>query len=83
MSVIASKRGETKLKVIDCAEKLANYTINIVSNEKHFPKRYRWIFASKIGDSVMRWGNATKEINHLIKVYKKEKINHENERPNH
>lgn len=53
MSVIASKRGETKLKVIDCAEKLANYTINIVSNEKHFPKRYRWIFASKIGDSAI------------------------------
>lgn len=42
------------MKVIDEAEKLANYTVNVVSNEKHFPKRYRWIFSSKIGDSALK-----------------------------
>ncbi len=54
MAVVQGKRSETKLKVVDEAEKLANYTINMVTQEKHFPKRYRWIFSGKIGDSAIR-----------------------------
>ena len=41
MSVPVGQRGETKLAVIDKAEKLCAYTINITSNEKRFPKRYQ------------------------------------------
>lgn len=59
MSVPVGKRSETKLEVIGNAEKLAAYTIRIVSNEKHFKKRYRWCFGSQIVDKAV-------EINTLV-----------------
>lgn len=63
MSVVRGKRGVTKLKVIDEAEKLANYTINIVSNEQHFPKRYRWVYSGKITDAALRVNSLVHEAN--------------------
>lgn len=53
MSVIVSKRSETKLAFLDTAEKLAVHTMTICSNEKHFPKRYRWCLTSKIVDAAV------------------------------
>ncbi len=71
MSVIVAKRGETKLKVLSQAEELANYTINLVTNEKHFPKRYRWIFARKIGDSAI---NLNSLVNMANSTYPSDRI---------
>ena len=48
MSVVSSKRGEPKLGVITKTRELASYTIKICSNEKNFPKRYRWAITNKI-----------------------------------
>ncbi len=53
MSVLKSKRGESKLAVITKARELATYTVKICSNEKVFPKRYRWCITSKIVDTVL------------------------------
>ncbi len=53
MSVPVGQRGETKLAVIDKAEKLCAYTINITSNEKRFPKRYRWCLNDKIVEKAI------------------------------
>lgn len=53
MSVIASQRNETKLAFLDHAEKLVAYTIGICSNEKHFPKRYRWCLTAKIVEAAV------------------------------
>lgn len=48
MSVVKSKRGKSKFEVLVKANKLAAFTIRICSNEKNFPKRYRWTITSKI-----------------------------------
>lgn len=53
MSVPLSKRGESKLEVLTQAGKLAGHTIKICSNEKNFPKRYRWCITSKIVDTAI------------------------------
>ena len=53
MSVPQGERGETKLAVIDVAENLAVYTIQCVTNENHFPKRYRWCFTKEISDKAI------------------------------
>ena len=53
MSVVKSKREETELTVITKANELAKYTIQICSNEKCFPKRYRWCITSKIVESAI------------------------------
>lgn len=53
MSVVASKRGEGRLAIITKADELAVYTIRICSNEKNFPKRYRWCITSKIVDAAV------------------------------
>lgn len=52
MSVPASKRGESKLEVVTAAYTLAVHTIKICSNEKNFPKRYRWCITNKIVDTA-------------------------------
>lgn len=61
MSVVLTKRGESKLRVLTKANDLATYTIRICSNEKHFPKRYRWCITSKIVESAI-------DINRYIKM---------------
>lgn len=39
------------------ANELAIYTITICSNEKHFPKRYRWCITNKIVESAVSINN--------------------------
>lgn len=53
MSVPKSLRSEGKLRVITLANELAAYTMRICSNEKNFPKRYRWCITSKIVDDTI------------------------------
>lgn len=48
MTVVKSKRGESDLTVVTKARELASYTLHICSNEKNFPKRYRWCITSDI-----------------------------------
>ena len=48
MAVVAGKRGEGELKVITVSGDLCDYTLQITSNEKHFPKRYRWNITNRI-----------------------------------
>lgn len=52
MSVVKSKRGENELDVITNSRELAVYTIKICTNEKNFPKRYRWCVTNEIVKSV-------------------------------
>lgn len=53
MSVVKSKQTEGKLLVVTKARELAAYTIKICSNEKNFPKRYRWYITAKIVDCAI------------------------------
>lgn len=53
MSVVSSKRGTTQLEIFIKANELCAYTIKICSNEKNFPKRYRWCLTGKIVDSIL------------------------------
>lgn len=53
MSVPKSKRGESKLEIVTKSNELSAYTIHICSNEKYFPKRYRWCITAKIVDSAI------------------------------
>lgn len=48
MSVVKSKRTKSELEVVNKAIALASYTIHICSNEKNFPKRYRWCLTGKM-----------------------------------
>lgn len=57
MSVVKSKRGEGQSLVITKANELATYTIKICSNEKNFPKHYRWCITSKIVDAAIEISN--------------------------
>ena len=50
MSVVAGKRGIGDLAVITKANDLVDYTLQICSNEKCFPKRYRWCVTNRIID---------------------------------
>ena len=50
MSVVAGKRGTGDLTVITKANELVDYTLQICTNEKNFPKRYRWCVTNKIID---------------------------------
>lgn len=53
MSVPVSKRKESELKALTMARTLTAHTIKICSNEKNFPKRYRWCLTSKIVDAAI------------------------------
>lgn len=50
MSVVAGKRGTGDLTVITKANDLVDYTLQICTNEKNFPKRYRWCVTNRIID---------------------------------
>lgn len=52
MSVPVSKRQEGELVVFTKSRQLLARTITVCSNEKHFPKKLRWAFASKICDKA-------------------------------
>jgi hypothetical protein len=53
LTVPEGKRTQSKLSVQTKAIELATYTITICSNEKNFPKRYRWCLTSKIVDTAI------------------------------
>lgn len=63
MSVVKSKRTESKLEVVTKAIELSTYTIHICSNEKNFPKRYRWCLTGKIVDFTIDICNFTNMAN--------------------
>ena len=50
MSVVSGKRGTGDLTVITKANELVDYTLQICTNEKNFPKRYRWCVTNRIID---------------------------------
>ena len=51
MSLPASKRSQGEMVVITKARLLREYTIKTCTNEKHFPKRYRWCITKNIIDN--------------------------------
>ena len=53
MSVPVYKRTEQKLEVITNAINLAKHTMRLTHNEKHFPKRYRWMITQKIVNTAL------------------------------
>ncbi len=65
MSVVKNKRTESQLEVVTRARELAAYTIKICSNEKNFPKRYRWCITNKIVDSVIEINNRINKANSI------------------
>ena len=50
ISVLKNQRGEQKLEVVTKAIGLAEYSINACKSEKNFPKKERWIMASRIAN---------------------------------
>lgn len=74
MSVVKSKREEGELKVVTKANELATYTIRVCSNEKNFPKRYRWCITNKIVDAALDINNQIIKAN---SVYVKDKVDYE------
>lgn len=66
MSVVKSKRGEGQLLVITKSNELATYTIRICSNEKNFPKHYRWCITNKIVDSAIDISNNANMANSIF-----------------
>lgn len=66
MSVPKTKRSKSRLAIVTKSIQLATYTVQICSNEKHFPKRYRWCITSKIVENALEinkyilMANATK-----------------------
>jgi len=65
MSVVKSKRGQGKLTVYTRTNELAIYTVTICSNEKHFPKRYRWCITNKIVESALTINNCVAAANSI------------------
>lgn len=51
MSIPLSKRSPGEMVVVTKARILREYTIRICTNEKHFPKRYRWCITKNIVDN--------------------------------
>lgn len=66
MSVPKSVRGESKLTVITKANELATHTIRICSNEKNFPKHYRWCITNKIVDAALEINNNANMANSIF-----------------
>lgn len=57
MAVVKSKRSEGHLTVLVKANELAMHTIKVCSNEKNFPKHYRWCITSKIVEAALDINN--------------------------
>ena len=53
MSVPEGKRTKSRFDVIVKARNIVVHTIKITSNEKAFPKRYRWSFTGKLVDETV------------------------------
>jgi len=54
MSIPQSKRTSTPLTVLVEASKLVSYTILICTDEKRFPKRYRWCLTQQIIEAAVQ-----------------------------
>lgn len=63
MSVIKNKRTEGSLTIVTKAAELMVYTVTIASNEKHFPKRYRWCITQHIVSQAVEINNRITEAN--------------------
>ena len=48
MSVPKSKRSHGRLEALTKARAIKNYTLQVCTNEKNFPKRYRWCVTNNI-----------------------------------
>ena len=72
MSVVKSKRGEGQLVVITKAEELAEYSVKICKNEKHFPKAFRWYFTMKIVDEAVSIYTLIREANTIFVTTKED-----------
>ena len=72
MSVVKSKRGEGQLVVITKAEELAEYSVKICKNEKHFPKAFRWCFTMKIVDEAVSIYTLIREANTIFVATKED-----------
>ena len=66
MAVVKSKRGESELDIITKARELAVYTIKICTNEKNFPKRYRWCVTNEIVKSVVMINSDIRRANEVF-----------------
>lgn len=66
MATPKSQRTDGQLTVIEQSKELAEYTIKICSNEKVFPKRYRWCLTSKLVDSAIEVCSKTKMANSVF-----------------
>ena len=65
MSVVKSKQERGELTIITRSAELTAYTVQICTNEKNFPKRYRWCVTNKIVDSAVdinRYINAANSV---------------------
>lgn len=72
MSVVRGEREETKMAVVEQAEELAGYTLKMATNEKRFPKRYRWCFTSKLCDTALELTELVHEANGIFAKDKSE-----------
>lgn len=54
MAIPKSKRATTPLSVLVEADTLACYTILICTDERRFPKRYRWCLTQQIIDAAVQ-----------------------------
>lgn len=77
MSVVKSKRGQSELEIITKSRELASYTIKICSNEKNFPKRYRWCITSNIVNDAL---NIYSYIRKSNAIFVKIKVDYEERR---
>ena len=73
MSVPKTKRGEGRLVSYKYAEELAVYTLKICSNEKHFPKRYRWCLTNKITDTALEIYSNVMQMDQQLDSYEERK----------
>ena len=74
MSVPEGKRTKSKFEVIVKARNIVVHTIKITSNEKVFPKRYRWSFTGKLVDETVDMYKNLFFANSIRVVTKEDKI---------
>jgi hypothetical protein len=70
MTVPVERRTESKFEIMTKANELAKYTVKICSNEKNFPKRYRWCITYQIVENAVE---INCDINRANAIYVKTK----------
>ena len=65
MSVPKYKRQQSKFELINKATAITAYTLKMCSNEKIFPKRYRWCITDKLVDTMLEMGKDIKIANSI------------------